>query len=229
VFARGVIVSVEKFLKQRAVTIAVDGNYTLHRRYDPEGRLRTLDCRTTRVSPFRMIVEVPLVGRIGDRLTSYFGAFGAFEGSISDTMHGSFLLELEMTRAQRERMSEQPIWLEKKQGDPTLPDERGDARSVPRTSHSTLTLADGSIHGCFIIDISVSGAAVSAELEPAIGTPLAVGACVGRVVRILPGGFAIKFVEKRNLDDLNRLIVRAEPRPASPAPAAPVLHATGAP
>jgi hypothetical protein len=38
VFARGVIVSVEKFLKQRAVTIAVDGNYTLRRRYDPEGR-----------------------------------------------------------------------------------------------------------------------------------------------------------------------------------------------
>ena len=187
--------SVEKFLKRRAVAIAVDGNYTLHRRYDPEGRLRTLACRTTRVSPFRMIVEVPVVGRIGDRLTSYFGAFGEFEGSISDTMHGSFLLELEMTRAQRERMSEQLTWLEKKQDDPTLPDERGNTRSVPRTSHSTLTLA----------------------------------ACVGRVVRIFPGGFAIKFVERRNLDDLNRLIVRAEPRPASPASAAPVLHATGAP
>lgn len=218
--------SVEKFLKRRAVAIAVDGNYTLHRRYDPEGRLRTLACRTTRVSPFRMIVEVPVVGGIGDRLTSYFGAFGEFEGSISDTMHGSFLLELEMTRAQRERMSEKLTWLEKKQGDPTLPDERGNTRSVPRTSHSTLTLADGSIHACVVIDMSVS---VSAELEPPIGTPLAVGACVGRVVRIFPGGFAIKFVERRNLDDLNRLIVRAEPRPASPASAAPVLHATGAP
>ena len=228
-FARGVIVSVEKFLKQRAVTIAVDGNYTLHRRYDPEGKLRTLACRTTRISPFRMIVEVPVVGRIGDRLTSYFGAFGEFEGCISDTMQRSFLLELEMTRAQRERMSEQLTWLEKRQGDPTLPDERGDARSVPRTSHSTLTLADGSIHACFVIDMSVSGAAVSAELEPPIGTPLAVGACVGRVVRIFPGGFAIKFVEKRNLDDLNRLIVRAEPRTVSPARAAPVLFATGAP
>jgi hypothetical protein len=227
VFARGVIVSVEKFLKRRA--IAVDGNYTLHRRYDPEGRLRTLACRTTRVSPFRMIVEVPVVGGIGDRLTSYFGAFGEFEGRISDTMHGSFLLELEMTRAQRERMSEKLTWLEKKQGDPTLPDERGNTRSVPRTSHSTLTLADGSIHACVVIDMSVSGAAVSAELEPPIGTPLAVGACVSRVVRIFPGGFAIKFVERRNLDDLNRLIVRAEPRPASPASAAPVLHATGAP
>jgi hypothetical protein len=229
VFARGVIVSVEKFLKQRAVTIAVDGNYTLHRRYDPEGKLRTLACRTTRVSPFRMIVEVPVIGKVGDRLTSYFGAFGEFEGTISDTMHRSFLLELEMTPAQRERMSEQLTWLEKKQGDPTLPDERGDSRSVPRTSHSTLTLADGSIHGCFIIDMSVSGAAVSAEIDPPIGTPLAVGACVGRVVRTFPGGFAIKFVEKRNLDDLNRLIVRAEPRPARPASAASVMLATGAP
>ena len=221
--------SVEKFLKRRVVAIAVDGNYTLHRIDDPQSSLRTLACRTTRVSPFRMIVEVPVVGRIGDRLTSYFGAFGEFEGSISDTMHGSFLLELEMTRAQRERMSEQLTWLEKKQDDPTLPDERGNTRSVPRTSHSTLTLADGSIHACVVIDMSVSGAAVSAELEPPIGTPLAVGACVGRVVRIFPGGFAIKFVERRNLDDLNRLIVRAEPRPASPASAAPVLHATGAP
>lgn len=213
--------SVERFLKQRAVTIAVDGNYTLHRRYDPEGRLRTLACRTTRVSPFRMIVEVPVVGRIGDRLTSYFGAFGEFEGSISDTMHGSFLLELEMTRAQRERLSDQLTWLEKKQSDPALLDERRDARSIPRTSHSTLTLADGSIHACFIIDMSVSGAAVSTELEPPIGTPLAVGACVGRVVRIFPGGFAIKFVEKPSLDELNRLIVRAEPRSASPRSANP--------
>jgi PilZ domain len=223
------IVSVEKFLKQRAVTIAVDGNYTLHRWYDPKGKLRTYACRTTRVSPFRMIVEVPVVGRIGDRLTSYFGAFGQLEGCISDTMHGSFLLELEMTRARRERLSEQLTWLEKKQSDPTLLDQRGDVRSIPQNPQSTLTLADGSIHSCFIIDMSVSGAAVSAELELPIGTPLAVGACVGRVVRIFPEGFAIRFVERRGLDEINRLIVRTEPKPSGPAPAAPLLLATGEP
>src|SRR5580698_11469461 len=99
-------VSVERFLKQRAVTIAVDGNYTLHRRYDPEGRLRTLACRTTRVSPFRMIVDVPVVGRVGDRITSYFGEFGEFEGNISDTRHGRILLELEMTPEKREWMAD---------------------------------------------------------------------------------------------------------------------------
>jgi hypothetical protein len=64
------------------------------------------------------------------------------------------------------------------------------------------------------------------------------------VVRIFAGGFAIKFVEKRSLDELNRLIVRAEPRsaspisanlksanprPAYPVSAAPVLLAIGDP
>ena len=38
--------------------------------------------------------------------------------------------------------------------------------------------------------------------------PLAVGSCVGRVVRIFETGFAVKFVEKQDLNDLSRLIVR---------------------
>jgi hypothetical protein len=41
--------------------------------------------------------------------------------------------------------------------------------------------------------------------------PLAIGACIGRVVRLFATGFAIRFVERQALDDLRRLIVRAEP------------------
>jgi hypothetical protein len=70
-------------------------------------------------------------------------------------------------------------------------------------------LADGTVHSCFIIDMSVSGVAVSAQLQPPIGMPLAIGACIGRVVRLLPDGFAVKFVETQNRLDLNRLLVRA--------------------
>ena len=89
--------SVERFLKQRAVRIAVTGTYTLANWYDPQGKLRTFTCRTSRVSPFRMTVEVPVVGKVGDRLTSYFPDFGRLDGSISDAQNGSFLMELEMT------------------------------------------------------------------------------------------------------------------------------------
>lgn len=199
---------VQDFLNQRAVNVTVDGHYTLPNWYDPQGKLRTFACRTTRVSPFRMIVEVPVVGKVGDRLTSYFRDFGKFEGRISDTMERSFLLELEMSSARREKLSDMLVWLEKKQKNPAIKCVREHARFVPPNHHSTLTLADGSVHPCFIIDVSASGVAVSSPVQPPIGMPLAVGACIGRVVRLLPNGVAIKFVELQNSRALERLSVK---------------------
>ena len=209
---------VQDFLNQRAVNIAVTGSYTLPNWYDPQGKLRTFACRTTRVSPFRMIVQVPVVGKIGDRLTSYFREFGKFEGSISDTMDRSFLLEMEMPRDRREKLSDMLIWLEKKQKDASIKDVRKQVRIVPPDPHSTVTLADGSIHPCFIIDLSASGVALSAAVQPPVGMPLAIGTCIGRIVRLLPSGFAVKFVEQHDPRDLDRLIVKAGQKPAAADP-----------
>lgn len=203
--------SVRQFLKQRAVNIVVGGSYTLSNWLDPSGKPRSFACRTSRVSPFRMIVDVPVVGRVGDSITSYFGDFGTLQGRISDTVAGGFLLELAMDQAMRARMSNQLTWLEKRQKDVTIQDARKQARIVPSVPHSMLTFGDGSVHSCFVIDMSVSGAAVSADVAPDIGTPLAVGACVGRVVRHLPSGFAVQFVEPVNRNELERRISRPAP------------------
>jgi len=185
------------------------GEYTLPNWYDPEGRLRRFACRTNRVSPYRMIVDVPVVGRIGDRLTSYFREFGNLDGHISDTRRGSFLLELDVSYATRERLANKLTWLEEKLKDPSIPELRkGGVRIVPINPHSTVTLADGAIHECFIVDMSAGGVAVSAQLQPPIGMPLAIGTCIGRVVRHFATGFAVKFVEKQKQFDLERLIVR---------------------
>lgn len=186
----------------------MNGSYSLPRWYDCEGRLRSFACRTKRVSPFRMIVDVPVVGKIGERVTSYFQDFGEFQCTISATLKAGFLMELEMTRARRAWMSEKLTWLEKKQKDDSIRELRRDARFVPQVSHTVLTLADGSSYPCFIIDVSTAGVAVSSEYDPPVGTPLAVGACVGRVIRKFDQGFAVKFAEKQNRDDLDRLIVR---------------------
>ena len=88
-------------------------------------------------------------------------------------------------------------------------------RAQGRTLHSAglahhADAPDGRVTTCFIIDVSPAGVAVSSEVQPPIGMPLAVGSCVGRVVRIFETGFAVKFVEKQNLNDLSRLIVRIE-------------------
>jgi PilZ domain len=205
-------VSIERFLKQRAVDLMMDGTYVLPNWYDPQGRLRTFACRATRVSPFRMMVEAPVVGKVGDSLTSYFRDFGHFEGTISDTTTRGLLLELEMTQSMRARLAEKLIWLEKKTKDPfSISEARQHPRFVPKASQSTLTLADGSVHGCHIVDVSMSGVAVSAEIQPPTGTPLAIGACVGRVIRHFPNGFAVRFVKEQSRDELNRLLARAVP------------------
>lgn len=200
--------SVKDFQQERAINVLCEGKYKLHRWFGPDGKVRTLACRSTRVSPYRMIVDVPVVGRIGDRITSHFGEFGEFEGSVSDTRNGSILLELEMTPERRQWMADKLAWLEKTRQDPQIQDARQDARFVPQVSHTTLTMADGKVSTCFIIDMSATGVAVSSEFQPAIGTPLAVGSLVGRVVRIFETGFAVKFVEKQAINDLSRLIIR---------------------
>jgi hypothetical protein len=148
----------------------VGGSYTLANWYDRQGKPRTFACRTTRVSPFRMLVQVP------SPITSFFSDFGKLEGVISDTTNGAFLLELEMSRSMREKLASKLTWLEKKLKDPRVSDVRKNARIIPANPHSMLILADGTTHSCFIIDMSIAGAAVSAEVQPPVGMPLAVGA-----------------------------------------------------
>jgi hypothetical protein len=115
-----------------------------------------------------------------------------------------------MTAERRQWMADKLAWLEKTRQDPSVQESRQDARFVPQVSHTTLTMADGKVSTCFIIDMSATGAAVSSEIQPALGTALAVGSLVGRVIRIFETGFAVKFVEKQNLNELSRLIVRTE-------------------
>jgi hypothetical protein len=69
-------------------------------------------------------------------------------------------------------------------------------------------LADGSMHGCFVIDMSVSGAAVSAEIYPKLGDVLAVGRIIGRVVRMFREGFAVRFIELQDPAALEHLLLR---------------------
>ena len=199
-------VSIEVFLKQRSVRVVVGGSYILPHWYDQHGKLRKFACRTSRVSPFRMLVDAPVIGKTGDTVTSYFAEFGKLKGVIADAIGGSFLVDLTMPPERRAQMSDQLGWLEAHQNDPSVKDSRTHARIVPAVPHSTVTMADGSVHGCFIINLSISGAAVSSSVQPSVGTPLAVGACVGRVVRTLPDGFAVQFVEEQRRSEMERLI-----------------------
>ena len=88
-------------------------------------------------------------------------------------------------------------------------DQRAERRFIPVKPYSQMMLADGRTETCLVIDVSISGAAISAETVPEIGTVLAVGTIVGRVVRHFEGGFAVQFVERQSRDELEeKLLVR---------------------
>jgi hypothetical protein len=195
---------------KRPILIALQGHYNLPNWYDPQGRPRTFACRTISVSPFQMSLAVPVGGKVGDRITSCFPDLGEMSGSISDTFAGGFVFEPNLSDVERGKVANKLTWLEHKKQNPGAPDARRHERFVPAIPHSTITFADGSTHTCFIIDMSVAGVAVSAAVQPPIGTALAVGACVGRVVRLLPEGFAIQFAQIQRRHDLNRLLVRTD-------------------
>ena len=74
-------------------------------------------------------------------------------------------------------------------------DNREHGRFMPREPRSVVIHSCGTITPCLIIDLSASGAAVSADIDAPLGTVLAIGRAVGRVVRKLDAGFAVQFIE----------------------------------
>jgi hypothetical protein len=203
------VVSVSVPIQSNAFDLRLGGRYSLANRHDPQGNRREFACRTSRVSPYHIKVDVPVIGRIGERVISYFGEFGKIDGWIRETVKGGFVYELAVARAIREQLASKMAWLDKQQKEAVV-DARAQERIVPVNPHTELIFADGQTETCLVIDMSASGVAVSAETQPAIGTPLAVGRTVGRVVRHFREGFAVKFIELQERERLEQLIIRSQ-------------------
>ena len=195
-------------IEQSAFDLRLGGRYCLANRRDAQGNRREFACRTSKVSPFKMMVDVPVIGNIGERVISYFDALGKLDGWITESLKDGFMFELALTHAAREQLASKMSWLDKQQRD-AVTDAREQERIIPAMPHSELIFADGTTETCLVIDMSASGVAVSADTQPAIGTPLAVGRTIGRVVRHFREGFAVKFVELQERERLESLIIRA--------------------
>ncbi len=205
--------SFSEFMERHAVDLRTGGRYSLANRRDLQGNRREFACRTSRVSPFQMLVEAPVLGPKGERVITFFGELGKLDGWITDVVESGFLLDIAVTKDARERLASKLVWLEKKRRD-TVVDARQQRRLIPEDPHTNLIFADGTTVSCFVIDVSPSGVAVSADVEPEIGTRLAVGQAVGQVIRRFNEGFAVQFDRLHEAGYLEQMI-----RPPSDLPA----------
>jgi hypothetical protein len=201
------IVFIERRREPRII-VSIPARYAFAKRYDTNGNRHELACRIVNISLRSITLVVPVNGAIGDWIFAHCDEFGKLEGTIIRVLHGGFVMTIVATDAELAKLATK-IELYEKIKNHDLPDGRKHKRIVPKNPRSTLFFGDDRRLECFVIDFSASGVALSADIKPKIGTPLAVGTLVGRVVRHFATGFAVQFIQLQDIDGLEQRFIQS--------------------
>lgn len=154
---------------------------------------REYPCQVINMSPGGLAMFAPGIGMVGERVVAYLDHIGRVEGKIARLIDNGFAMTVSATPRKRDKLAAQLTWLANRQI-LNLPEDRRHDRIVPRNASAILTMDEGAVMPCRIIDLSLSGAAVSAEIRPEVGMAVTLGRVHARVVRHLEEGFALEFV-----------------------------------
>ena len=125
-------------------------------------------------------------------LVAYIQDVGRVEGRVIGAVPGGIRVAFQLSSTRRQRLESRLKWSQRSGG---AADQRRHERFVPKDNKSHITLPDGRVYACEVIDISLSGAAVRTEVLPSLGTYLNLGKMRGRVVRYHESGIAIEFLK----------------------------------
>ncbi|SHM10832.1 PilZ domain-containing protein [Roseibium suaedae] len=166
---------------------------------------REYPCQVIDMSPGGMAMITPVTGKVGERVVAYLDHISRVEGRISRIIDGGFAVELRNTPRKRDKLASILTWLANRD-ELNLPEDRRHDRFVPKNPITKIVLADGSEHVCRLIDVSLSGAAIATDANPAIGESIALGKMRARVVRQIEGGIAVEFAAIQNRELLEHHI-----------------------
>lgn len=162
---------------------------------------REYPCQVVDMSPGGARIVAPAIGDIGDRVIAYLDHIGRIEGQITRLFDGGFAISINATPRKRDKLAAQLTWLANR-GELGLPEDRRHTRLVPRNPFTEMVLSDGRSYRCKVLDLSMSGAAVSCEVRPAAGTEVTLGSSRGVVVRQIENGVAIEFAAVQTIQTL---------------------------
>jgi hypothetical protein len=154
---------------------------------------REYPCQTVDMSPGGVRLNCAVPGEIGERVVLYLEHVGRIEGTIARLSPGGFAVRLSATPRKRDKIASQLTWLANRES-LGLPEGRTHERLTPLVPGVVLRLESGREVPARIIDISMSGVALSTTSTPAIGMSLMVGRTPGRVVRHFEGGIGVHFM-----------------------------------
>ncbi len=110
-------------------------------------------------------------------------------------------MNVSATARKKDKVAAQLTWLANRKA-LGLPEDRRHERVVPKNTRGTLRLADGREMTVRVIDVSMSGAAFSADERPPMGAMVTLGKIPGKIVRAFEGGIAMEFVRPLSDDQM---------------------------
>ncbi|MBL8905327.1 MAG: PilZ domain-containing protein [Rhizobiales bacterium] len=128
----------------------------------------------------------------GQQVVAYIDDIGRVEAITADRVPGGFRVLFSLSGARRDRFISRLAWLAGRKA--KTAESRRHARYEPKDASSSITLPDGRVYPCEVMDISLSGAAIKVDIVPSLGTHILLGKMRGRVVRYHPTGIAIEFL-----------------------------------
>jgi hypothetical protein len=150
-------------------------------------------CQVTNLTTTGATFLTSTIPEIGLPIVAYLEELGRIEAVSDKAVPGGFRISFALKGARLEKLESRIKWLG---GEAAKSDEgRRHARFEPRDSQSQITLPDGRVYNCEVIDISVSGAGITVDVMPSLGTYVMLGKMRGRVVRYLENGVAIEFAK----------------------------------
>jgi len=166
---------------------------------------REYPCQVANMSPGGMALIAPVNGHEGERVIAYVDHVGRLEGTITRVYENGFAMRVSATSRKRDKLAAQLTWLANRHI-LNLPEDRRHGRIVPRRPVTHMVMPNSTQITCRIIDLSLSGAAISTDQRPAIGTLITLGQVQGRVVRHLEDGFAVEFTRLQHPDFLEESV-----------------------
>jgi hypothetical protein len=183
----------------------VPGCFVFLDRVGREWESQTFAFSARSVATSKAVVTCDTAVEKGERVALRFEGIGVRRGLVERAMRDGFSVLFTEEKAGGANVEARIGWLNKKVRG-RAEDRREHRRVVPKHTDALLILGADKFVECKVRDMSRSGAAVTAAVQPPIGSLLAVGSIPGRVARHFEGGFAVKFLMVQQESELEALL-----------------------
>ena len=150
-------------------------------------------CQVVRLSADGAVFLSGFAPPPGLAIVAYIDEIGRVEAVTGDAVEEGFAVSLLIAAPRRDRIEARIRSLQGSSPDEEEVPQRRHLRHEGTAGASQITLPDGRVYPCEVLDVSISGAAVSIDVIPALQTSVLLGRMRGRVVRYLASGIGIEF------------------------------------